>query len=276
MAIAKKTTTKKSFTKKTQKSTKGVAKVTEKPPKKLTIPAFFPKYPEYRLGDMISSTKYRDETRNHVKSLKEYFNQDETLKEYHLRMFPSSITSQYLRKTERTNDIDVLSNAVDDFMASHKIATPGDDVMVMHLRVGDVIDKTELEVEDFLNRRINSFHAVYGPMDTRGWAPVYVRSLESFDRALKKTEELGFHKISLVYGFHIRRNIDKSKQYLAALVEHAQSKGFEVELVTHVDADVSFAYACKAKHFVPGGGGFSKLMAKVVRKKGNSVYQVRV
>ena len=51
---------------------------------------------------------------------------------------------------------------------------------------------------------------------------------------------------------------------------------FEVELVTHSDADVSFAYACHAKHFIPGGGGFSKLMAKVVRHKGNDVYSIEV
>ena len=52
--------------------------------------------------------------------------------------------------------------------------------------------------------------------------------------------------------------------------------GFEVETITDADADVSFAYACCAKHFIPGGGGFSKLMAKVVRYKGNDVYYVKI
>ena len=111
---------------------------------------------------------------------------------------------------------------------------------------------------------------------------MYVRCLASFDRALKKTKELGFRKISLVYGFHIKPGIkapytiQKSKEYLAALMKYAQSQGFEVEMITHTDADVSFAYACKAKHFMPGGGGFSKLMSKVVRAKGNYVYHVRI
>jgi len=98
----------------------------------------------------------------------------------------------------------------------------------------------------------------------------------SFDRALNKTKELGFHKISLVYGFHINGSIQKSKKYIHGLVKHAQSQGFEVEMITHADADVSFAYGCNAKHFIPGGGGFSKLISKVVRQKGNDVYHVKI
>ena len=146
-----------------------------------------------------------------------------------------------------------------------------------------VIDRTSIPVDDFLNQRVNSFKAIYGYDCTQyGWSPVYVRCLASFDRALKKTKGLGFRKISLVYGFHIKPgikaniSIHKSKEYLAALMKYAQSQGFEVNMITHTDADVSFAYGCKAKHFMPGGGGFSKLMSKVVRAKGNYVYHVRI
>ena len=81
------------------------------------------------------------------------------------------------------------------------------------------------------NKIRRNIGAIYG-YEPWGWSPVYVRCLASFDRALKKATELGFHKISLVYGFHIRQSILKSKQYLAALVRYAQSKGFEVEMVT--------------------------------------------
>jgi hypothetical protein len=268
--VAKKTTTKKETTTKTETSTK-------KSTKKIAVPAFFPKYPEYRLSDVISTIEYREVAIGHVKRLQGYVREGDTLKEYIFRMFPNSIASQYLRKTKRINDVDVLSNIIDDFMKIHNIDIPADDVMVMHLRVGDVIDRTEMPVEDFLNQRVDSFRALYPKHpEPPDFSPVYVRCLASFDRALKKTKELGFHKISLVYGFHIRQPIEKSKEYLAALAKHAQSQGFEVEMVTHTDADVSFAYACKAKHFIPGGGGFSKLMAKMVRAHGHDVYQVRV
>merc|ERR1719478_1479881 len=102
--------------------------------------------------------------------------------------------------------------------------------MVMHLRVGDVIDGTDIPVDDFFKQRIDSYSALYGVPIESGWSPVYVRCLASFDRALKKTQELGFHKISLVYGFHIKHlKIYKSKRYIACLAEYAQSQGFEVE-----------------------------------------------
>ena len=211
-----------------------------------------------------------------VKRLEEYVSHEkETLKEYILRLFPNSIASQYLSKTKRLNDTRVLSTTVDQFVSSHKIPIPADDVMVMHLRVGDVIDRTSLPVDEFLNRRVNSVMAMYGH-DAEGWSPFYVRCLASFDRVLEKTKGLGFHKISFVYGFHVIMSIEKSKEYLAALVQYAESKGFEVEMVTHTDADVSFAYACNAKHFIPGGGGFSKMMSEVVKAKGNHVYHIPI
>jgi hypothetical protein len=263
--VAKKTTTKKEATKKVEKSTK-----------KMKVPGFFPKYPEYRMADVVSTVEYRDSPIGHVKRLKPYVRDNENLQDYIFRMFPNSIATQYLKKTKRINDTDVLSEIIDEFMPSRSIKIPADDVMVLHLRVGDVIDRTDIPVEDFLNQRVDSFKALYPKQPPQDWSGVYVRCLASFDRALKKTKELGFRKISLVYGFHIRQPIDKSKEYLAALAQHAQSQGFEVELVTHTDADVCFAYACKAKHFIPGGGGFSKLISKVVRSEGNSVYQVRV
>jgi hypothetical protein len=272
-AFAKKTTTTKVATQTIVKKER--TKTADYSKKKVVVPAPFPKYPEYRLADIVSTVEYRNDVIGNKKRLKAYCYEDETLKEYIFRQFPSSIASQYLRKTKRVNDIDVLSNIVDDFVTSTDNLFPADDVMVMHLRVGDVIDRTDLPVEDFLNRRVNSIHGIWG-IETLGCSPVYVRCLASFYRALKKTQELGFRKISLVYGFHIVQPIEKSKQYIAALVQYARARGFEVEMITHTDADVSFAYACKAKHFIPGGGGFSKLMAKVVRAKGNSVYHVRV
>ena len=103
----------------------------------------------------------------------------------------------------------------------------------MHLRVGDVIDGTDLPVDEFLNRRVNSYYALFG-VEPDGWSPVYVRCLASFDRALKRTKELGLHKISFVYGFHSRKfPIQKSKEYLAGLVDYAQSQGFGAKMRTN-------------------------------------------
>jgi hypothetical protein len=254
------------------------------------IPAFFPKYAQYRLSDIVSTIEYRkdpmgggweevweeDSDGEEWYAGEQWYGSKETLQDYIFRLFPDSIASQYLRKTKRLNDMNVLGNIVDGFVTSRKIKPPADDVMVMHLRVGDVIDGTSVPLEDFLNRRVNSYFALF-QIEPKGFSPVYVRCLASFDRALNKTKELGFHKISFVYGFHIKnKSIQKSKMYIAHLKQYAQSQGFEVETITDADADVSFAYACSAKHFIPGGGGFSKLMAKVVRHKGNDVHYVRV
>ena len=127
-AFTKKTTTKKEMTKKLGKSAK-----------KNAVPAFFPKYPEYRMADLVTCDQYRDLNVSRAKRLQGYVRENETLGEYTFRLFPNSIASQYLRKTKRLTDIDVLSNIVDEFVTNHSMNIPADDVMVMHLRVGDVI-----------------------------------------------------------------------------------------------------------------------------------------
>jgi hypothetical protein len=290
--IAAKTTTKKVDSKKI-----GAKKTrTKSGASSIVVPAFYPKHEMYRLADIVATQEFRKDKQYKDGGIyMEDWEEDsdgneeyvgtrwvpskgakETLEGYIHRLFPTSIASQYLRKTQRTNNMPVLSNLIDEYVTEHNLKTPADDVMVVHLRVGDVIDGTDVPLDEFFNRRVNSWYALFGN-EPCSWSPVYVRCLASFDRVLKKTTELGFHKISLVYGFHIKnQSIKKSKLYIAGLVEYAQSRGFEVEMITHADADVSFSYACNAKHFIPGGGGFSKLMAKVVKHKGNDVYHVRV
>jgi hypothetical protein len=187
----------------------------------VNVPAFFPKHAEYRLSDIVSTTKWRednmteheyefvvcevyDQNGNFVGLEEEGYKkpEKESLETYLNRLFPDSIAVQYLKRTKKVNDIKVLSKIVDEYVTSRKTPTPDKNTMVLHLRVGDVIDGTDVPLDDFFNRRVNSFYALFGEQPD-GWSPVYVRCLASFDRALKKTKELGFHKISLVYGFHI-------------------------------------------------------------------------
>ena len=115
--VAKKATTKKGPTKTVQKSTKRLAvtmKTAKKSKKIMEVPAFFPKYPEYRLSDVLSCKWSRHMNVGKVKRLEEYVSHEkETLKEYTLRLFPNSIASQYLSKTKRLNDTRVLSTIVD-------------------------------------------------------------------------------------------------------------------------------------------------------------------
>ena len=109
------------------------------------------------MSDLVTCTQYRDLDVSRTKRLQGYVRENETLGEYTFRLFPNSIASQYLRKTKRLTDIDVLSNIVDEFGTNHSMNIPADDVMVMHLRVGDVIDMTKIPVDDFLTRRVNSY-----------------------------------------------------------------------------------------------------------------------
>ena len=153
------------------------------------VPAPLPKYEEYRLGDIISTTKWREDDLDRESSYVEVWSykkdgtmevsyeldedSQETLQNYIFRLFPDSIAAQYLRKTKRINNMKELIPILDGYVATHNTPVPADDVMVIHLRVGDVIDGTSVPVEHFWARRVNSYYALFG-FDPEGcWAQIF-------------------------------------------------------------------------------------------------------
>ena len=79
----------------------------------------------YRLGDMtrLSSEQKKKEGAD-----------------YHLKHFPNSIASDYLRRTQEVNNYDILADIV--MKISKKVSIPEKNTLVQHLRVGDAIDKS--------------------------------------------------------------------------------------------------------------------------------------
>jgi hypothetical protein len=38
--------------------------------------------------------------------------------------------------------------------------------------------------------------------------------------------------------------------------------------------DIDFSYMCKSKHFIPSNSGFSTLVKKVIKHRGNQIYNL--
>ena len=144
---------------------------------------------------------------------------------------------------------------------------PDDNSIIIHLRVGDVIDKSDLSVDDYLHKSTKNTETTL----TTNNKHIYVYNLEYYSNILKKIPS-NIKNIVLVYGYHIKLDNSKSEEYIEKLKQFFESKGYNVKKRTNGDADKDFIYMCNAKHFIPSGGGFSKLIANIVKLKNNNVY----
>ena len=75
---------------------------------------------------------------------------------YHFKHFPNSIASDYLRRNKdfeiesQINNYDILSDIV--IKKSKKVSIPKKNTLVLHLRVGDAIDKSKNNVNEILSK----------------------------------------------------------------------------------------------------------------------------
>ena len=222
----------------------------------INIKIKLPSEPEYRIGDMFLYPFWRKQGyggENHETG------EDMTGEEYHLKYFPDSIASEYMMKSKKSKNFDVLFDIINSRKKYHIL--PPKNTLVMHLRVGDVIDDrgwNDKSVKDLLT---------YGSL--------YVKSLYSIYKILNCAIRNGIESVHIVYGFHKEGKFLKSKLYLACVYLYCKENGFDVKLITQSDADKALVYLTYSDLFAPSGGGFSYIISRLVKKNGKKVCRVR-
>lgn len=205
---------------------------------------------EYRLGDIIRFKEYRESKDG---------------KEHYYKKFPSSIATEYMRKTYSSNDLSVLTEIIEK-REKETSNLPSKDELVMHLRIGDVIDEMPESVDKFLSE------TVYYPNGNN-----YVKPLSYYIKITDLIANLPIKKITLVGGFHRQSaSREKSYEYVHRVKNFLEEKGYQVSLRIGNDADTDFVYMTNARFFVPSGGGFSLLIKKLTLKKGGQVIEVEL
>ncbi len=195
----------------------------------------------YRLGDMVKSKEARDSADG---------------REFHFKNFPDSIATEYMKKTDEDNRFDILIDIVQKRTVS-KDQTPPEDMLLIHLRIGDVIDRTPYMVKDFLSRYI---------MYVNGHN--YVKPLSYYESLLDSIRKYNIKKITLLGGFHSElKSTKKSLKYVQKIREFFESKGFNVDERINFNADDDFIYMCNANYFTPGGGGYSGIVNEILKIK---------
>lgn len=216
--------------------------------------------PFYRLSDMIRASHFRNESCTYDGlNTNSDCNQGENWEQYHTRKFPDSIVVKFVQKSEKekTDIIPTLWSILKS--TDSTINLPDPNTVVLHLRVGDVIDMTSIHHgREFWENKINTWQAS-GKDSAPAWANYTITKHDFESLALPPDT----NKISIVYGFHTNGDHRKSIEYLQTIEEYLKKK-YEVAFETHENADDALRFMSHAKCFIRSGGGFSRLCAEMV------------
>ena len=225
--------------------------------------------PFYRLSDMVRSAHFENQSCIHDGfTANSHCKPNENWAQYHARNFPNSIVVKFLQKSdeEKAAIVPTLWSILKS--TDSKINLPDSNTVVLHLRVGDVIDNTSIvHGREFWENKINTWQAS-GRNHTPAWAN-YTITKHDFESLTLPPDAT---KISIVYGFHTTGDHVKSIQYIQAVEEDLKTKFEVVTFETHENADDALRFMSHAKYFIPSGGGFSKLCAEMVKHNNGVVF----
>jgi hypothetical protein len=199
-------------------------------------------YKLYRIGDMVA-------TIHRFLPIGE---------KYHLKTFPDSIASEYMKKTKELKKYNILADIVRERTKKTR-DLPSDKDLVVHLRVGDVVEHFSTKLSEILisySYRLN--HNYTCP----------VRNIH--DKISKSKEK--FDKIILVAGSHKDILTPKSCKYIDVIKKYFENNGHIVELRLGKHPDDDFIFMTNSKYFIPScSGNYTLLVKKIVKILGGKV-----
>jgi hypothetical protein len=200
----------------------------------------------YRLGDMIrQSNRWESDGQ-----------------EYHFENYPSSIASEYMRRTNSKNNMSVLEDII-RHRSADDINLPESDTLIIHLRVGDVVEGSQSTVSEILSD--------YTYLNSYLWSN-YTPPLKHVRKKLESVKTK-IRKITLVAASHEDIDTPKSCQYIAAIQQYLENLGYQVTLRLGQDPDTDFIFLCNATHLIPStNGGFARLIKTMCARLGGNIY----
>lgn len=176
---------------------------------------------------------------------------------YHLHKYKYSISADYMRKTDKDRQYNIVNNIVKKrSRIRHKLY---DNYINIHLRTGDVFSSEK-------NRK------------------TFTKNISYYEKVIKylKKNNINNKKVLIITGWHIIRpkEWDKHKKYnwkdlslkhIEDVKKLFEKNGYHVTTRLNEDSDEDFIIMSNSKYFVQSGGGYSRLIGKMVDLNGNTV-----
>lgn len=269
---------------------------------------------EYRLADLLTRTEWQNKwVRNRPYS--DATGKFDGLANYIVEHFPASIGADFVRLVDARQEgahtcaarpnfsqqkLDCTADIVCRLIARRaKFKLPAPDTLVVHLRLGDVIDaptqyppnrSKEMHWPANTGDPARNWHRA-PEFSARSWldgdgvansmfggAMRYVRPQRFFQRLRlpqNVTRAVVLGNTQFMMGGSLSRvplPAPFSLEYARGILEVLQSRGLNAHLNLDGEADADFAFMASADHFVRSGGGFSTLIAHIVQRRGGRVY----
>jgi hypothetical protein len=160
--------------------------------------------------------------------------------------FPNSIGAKYYSLTRKNNELDILNQIIhsSEFIKYHSPKN----TCSLHLRLGDIFSKNLMN--NYYYRPISYYENHVIPQ-------------------LKKYE---IKEIYIIAGAHINIHIDKSMEYLINLIGILEKHNVNIKKIRLGNSpDDDFVFMCTSKYFIRSGGGYSKLICKMIKKNNGIV-----
>ena len=165
--------------------------------------------------------------------------------------YKSTILFDYLQDKQKERDISTMQKVIDHHIDLHNYPTPGENELVIHLRLGDILQH---------KKTINYYH-------------------ETYDRLNKKINFKDFSKISIVTALHFgsfsnhpkgpkfmfsEKAQEESFTVLRCVESQINAAGHSVNLISSDNIDKDFCYMVKSRWFIKSQGGFSRLISNLL------------
>ena len=143
---------------------------------------------------------------------------------------------------------------------------PDDQTLVIHLRTGDVIDKSGRPIREFLGF----------PVEHKGVN--YTRGLPYFAGIWQQiqNEHVLIERILVITGWHIPMPHFRSIAYINEVIKYLEQMvdrvNIRVNIRVNENPDEDFIIMSHSNYYVKTGGGYSDMIGGMVERKGGRVF----
>ncbi len=190
--------------------------------------------------------------------------------------FPQSIGCEYTRETDEQDDISALKRVL---IKHSEQLDP--DLAALHVRIGDGLCSridpscrgvTETKPDCWNNDR-DCFSNVLSVTKQ------YAYSQQWYETVVLQLKSTRVSKVVIVGDkYHWTRTPDPRKgdysvdeEYLANIAQFFRTHDFDVCVKDKGLPDIDFTLLCSARVFIQGGGGYSALVAEIVKERGGMI-----
>ena len=160
-----------------------------------------------------------------------------------------------------TGNMPFVREMLDTYNGKKPFPRPDEDELVLHFRLGDIIERSNASVTTMLSKGADPDHHT-----------VYKSAIKSADEYLDNIAESGLPKVTIRGGSHRRYEYKKSRVYAGCLKRAIETAGYGVKMeLDSGNPDADFYYMSFGRKIVVSTGGFSRIIGELVQLGGGEI-----